>query len=139
MHPTVFRIFTKPYFCFLFSLTNYCVDLDYLLGWEVQEGGIGINRHKSDKQTLCWHLHDQTYRYTDFLDSGRRSHILTYAVRNALEDGQIEKGDSHSEIQMDKLRGVHIDRRETDCSVMKSRLTDRRSKKCVDRRKDRHW
>ncbi len=50
-----------------------------------------------------------------------------------------KKGDSHLEIQMDKLRGVHIDRRETDCSVMKSRLTDRRSKKCVDRRKDRHW
>jgi hypothetical protein len=29
------------------------------------------------------------------------SHILTYAVRNALEDGQREKGDSHSEIQME--------------------------------------
>jgi hypothetical protein len=46
-------------------------------------------------------LHDQTDRHTDFLDSEdsgvMASHILTHAVRNVLENGQIEKGDSHSE------------------------------------------
>ncbi len=37
------------------------------------------------------------------LRSNGQTHILKYAMRNVLEDRQIEKSDSHSEIQMDRL------------------------------------
>ncbi len=43
-------------FFFPSTISNYCVDLDYLLGCEVQEGEIGINRHKSDRQTNVFYM-----------------------------------------------------------------------------------